>query len=76
MTTVAWNTVERSARARVSNRSGTSVGHIERIAGFPSAADVPLANESARNGQSEFAPERLTTSSSPVIAASTRSETM
>ena len=76
MTTVAWKTVERRARALVSRRSGTSVGHIERIAGFPSAAEEPLAKESARNGQSVPAPETLTRRRSAVIAASMRSDAM
>ncbi len=49
---------------------------MERMAGLPSAAEEPLANERARNGQSEPAPERLTTSSSAVIAASMTSEAM
>ena len=75
VTNVACRTVERSASARVNSSSGTRVGHIERIAGFPSAAEQPLANESARNGQSELAPERLTASSPAVIAASIASET-
>jgi hypothetical protein len=47
-----------------------------RMAGLPIAAEQPLANESARNGHSEFAPLRLTTISSAVIAASTTSEPM
>ena len=74
MITVAWNTVERSASALASSGSGTRVGHIDRIAGLPSAAEQPLANDSARNGQSESAPERLTRRRPPVIAASTKSE--
>ena len=49
---------------------------MERMAGLPSAAEQPLANESARKGQSEPAPLRLTTSSSAVIAASMTSDVM
>ena len=76
VTTVAWPTVERMARALVSNSTGTRVGGIERAAGFPSAAAQPLAKESARNGQSSSAPCRLTTRRPAVIAASTASEAM
>jgi hypothetical protein len=49
---------------------------MERIAGLPSAAEHPLANESARKGHRTSAPLRLTRSRSAVIAASTTSETM
>ena len=76
VTTVAWPTVERIARALVSSSTGTRVGGIDRAAGFPSAAAQPLAKASARNGQSVSAPLRLTTISSPAIAASNASATM
>ena len=54
VTTVAWPTVERSASALVSSSIGTRVGHIERIAGLPSAADV-----AAREREREERPERV-----------------
>ena len=76
VTTVAWPTVERMASALVSSSTGTSVGGIERAAGLPSAAAIPLANESARNGQSSSAPLRLTTKQAAVIKASMASDAM
>ena len=75
-TTTAWEAVERSAIALGSSSNGTSVGVIDRIAGLPTAAEQPLANERARKGQSWFAPLMLTTSRRIVITASTASEPM
>ena len=59
----------------MSTAAGTSVGHIDLTAGFPSAAAQPLAKDSARNGQIEPAPARLTPIRPTVIAASMPRET-
>ena len=68
--------IERSAIAPVKRSAGTISGVSDRPAGFPSAASVPVRAARPTKGQSWSAPCSVTSSSSPITAASQNPHTI